>query len=68
MYNNRAYLIHDNISTPLLLIFGYSWTTSWNLVPKDASFRLKVLGSLSTDEQISQLSLEPESGWKTLLG
>ena len=37
-------------------------------VSTDASFRLVVLGSLSADEQVSQLSPELGSGWSALVG
>ena len=37
-------------------------------VSTDDSFRLVVLGLLSADEQVSQLSPELESGWSALVG
>ena len=66
-WNVHTCLIQDNRSTPSLLVFDYSWNSWLHQVSTDVLFWLKMIGSLSADEEISQLSAELESGWSTLV-
>ena len=59
-------LIHDNTSTPSLLI--WLQLKHGHEVSTDALFCLVALGSLSTDKQVSQFSPELGSGWSALVG
>ena len=44
----------------MLLVFDTGWNTWWHQVSTDVSFSLKVVGSTSADEEISQLLPELE--------